>query len=105
MGKRTAEEVEQLLRGYQESGLPRAEYCRQLGIPVTTLDYYRRRETRKAGAKKSAEAKLVRVKLEQAPAEAPNMFTIVLDNGRRIETNATFGEEELSRLIRIVEAA
>ena len=104
MQRRSAEEVEQWLRGYEESGLRRAEYCRQLGIPVTTFDYYRQREKRKAAARRTATARLVRVKVDAA-AEARTMFTIVLHNGRRIETNAKLGEEEMRRVIRIVEAA
>jgi DNA-binding CsgD family transcriptional regulator len=104
MQRRSAEEVEQLLRGYEASGLSRAEYCRRLGIPVTTFDYYRQRGARKAAAKKRAEAKLVRVKVVPAP-EARDVFTIILHNGRRIATNSKFDEEELIRLIRIVEAA
>lgn len=105
MQKRSADEVEQLLRGYEESGLPRVEYCRRLGIPVTTFDYYRQRGARKAAAKKRAASKLVRVKVEAAPGDAGSVFTIVLPNGRRIETSARVGAEELRRLIRIVEAA
>ena len=48
MQKRTAEEVEKLLKGYEESGLSRQEFCQRERIPVTTLDYYRGRSTRKA---------------------------------------------------------
>ena len=40
MQKRTAEEVERMLKGYEESGLSRQQYCRREGIAVTTLDYY-----------------------------------------------------------------
>src|SRR5882724_4429458 len=104
MQKRSAEEVEQLLRGYEESGLPRQEYCRQLGIPVSTFDYYRQKATRKAAAQRRAAAKLVKVKVE-APAEQPqSVFALVLRNGRRIESVWNFADAELARLIRIVEA-
>ncbi len=104
MRKRSAEEVEQLLRGYDESGLTRGEYCQQLGIAVTTLDYYRQRGARKAAGNRRAAAKLVRVKMERAPAEARNRFTVVLANGRRIESSWSFAEADLVRLIRAAEA-
>jgi hypothetical protein len=104
MQKRSAEEVERLLRGYEESGLARREYCGQLGIAVSTLDYYRQKATRKAAAQRRASAKLVKVKVE-APAEQPkSVFTLVLGNGRRIESAWNFTDAELARLIRIVEA-
>jgi hypothetical protein len=102
--RRSAEEVAQLLSGYGESGLSRQEYCLQLGIPVTTLDYYRQREARKTVAEKRA-ATLLRVKVE-APAEhGTSVFTLVLRNGRRIESPWKFVEAELARLIRVVEGA
>jgi hypothetical protein len=103
MQKRSREEVEQLLRGYEESGLRRQEYCQQAGIPVTTFDYYRQREARKAAAGKRAAAKLVKVKVEGSAEQARSVFTLVLGNGRRIETGWNFADAELSRLIRIVE--
>ena len=104
MQKRTAEEVERMLKGYEESGLSRQQYCRREGMAVTTLDYYRQRSTRKAAAGGKATSKLVKVKLEAAAVETRSVFTLLLANGRRIESGWKFGDEELARLIRIVEA-
>ena len=105
MQKRTAEEIEQMLKGYEESGLPRREYCRREGIPVTRFDYYRQRSTRKAAAaRRKAASKLVKVKLEATAAPAQSVFTLVLSNGRRIESSWSFGDAEMARLIRIAEA-
>lgn len=104
MRKRTAEEVERLLKGYGESGLSRQEYCRREGMPVTTLDYYRQRSTRKAAAARTVAASgLVKVKLEAASVDPQRVFTLVLVNGRRIESGWDFGDTEMARLIRIVE--
>ena len=103
MQKRTAEEVEQLLKGYEESGLSRLEFCQRAGIPVTTLDYYRGRSTRKAAAQRRA-AGLVKVKLESPLVDARSFFTLTLANGRRIESAWSFGDADLARLIRIAEA-
>ncbi len=105
MEKRTAEEVERLLKGYEESGLSRRQYCQREGIPLTTLDYYRQRSTRKVAAKQRAGASgLVKVKLEPASVEAQSIFTLTLANGRRIESGWNFGDADLARLIRIAEA-
>lgn len=105
MQKRTAEEVERMLKGYEGSGLSRQQYCRREGIPVTTLDYYRQRSSRKAAAAgKRAASKLVEVKVEAATVETRSVFRLVLANGRHIESDWNFGDGEMARLIRIAEA-
>ena len=93
--RRSAEEVQCLLAEYRQSGLTRAEYCRQQGIPVTTLDYDLYREARKS------KPRLARVTVTPQPV---GTFTLVLCNGRRIESGWKFGDAELARLIRIAEA-
>jgi hypothetical protein len=94
--RRSAEEIQRLLDEYRQSGEGRTEYCRRQGIPVTTLDYYVRRQTLKT------RPRLARVKLT-APVEPPD-FALVLRNGRRIESGWTFGDADLARLIRVAEA-
>jgi len=75
-------------------------------MPVTTLDYYRQRSIRKAAAaRRVAASQLVKMKLEAAAADPQGGFTLVLINGRRIESGWSFGGAEMARLIRIVEAA
>jgi hypothetical protein len=44
------------------------------------------------------------VKVAAAPVEAPSVFTLMLANGRRIESAWNFSEADLARLIRIAEA-
>jgi hypothetical protein len=132
MGKkrRSASEVRKMLQGYEESGLTRRQYCLQIGLPLTTLDYYRTRW--QGGGGKQAEAPLakkappddemrrnqnplMRVELS-APAEpatpeakANAGFTVVLMQGRarRIEISSgrDFDEVLLGKLIRVVETA
>ena len=97
MGKRSAEEIKALLSGHKASGLTRSEYRGRVGIPVSTFDYYRRQ----ASLKKSV--KLVRVKVQ--PERPSSTFTLVLANGRRIESAWEFSEAELARLIHVVEGA
>lgn len=93
----SAAEAAQLLRGFDQSGLTRRDYCERVGIPVTTLDYYRRRKA------KQQEETLVAVKILD-PGRSPG-FTLVLSNGRRIESSWDFAGEELCRLVRIAEQA
>jgi|SRR5581483_6672656 len=104
MVKRSAEEVERLLRAFDESGLSRREYCRQAGVSVSTLDYYRARRSSKRQAKRGSAVDLVRVRL--TPATQPvGTFQIQLTKGRRIESAWNFVDGDLSRLIRVVEGA
>lgn len=93
----SAAEAARLVEGYQQCGLTRRNYSQQKGISVATLDYYRRRQTIRPAAP------LLPVKvLESARSTG---FTLVLGNGRRIESNWNFAEEELARLVRVVEQA
>jgi len=96
--RRSAEEVQRLLDEYRQSGEGRTEYCRRQGIPVTTLDYYRRREALKV------RPRLARVKLTAQPAGPAASFAVVLRNGRRIESGWNFRDADLARLIRVAEA-
>jgi hypothetical protein len=97
----TAEQIEQLLRDYRNRGeMTRRGFCESRGMSLSMLDYYLRRYGTDT---KAQSAKLVRVKVEAA--EASGTFTVVLANGRRIESAWNFGDGELARLIRIVEAA
>ena len=98
--RRNAEEVKGLLEGFRRSGLTRREYCQRAGIGVSTLDYYRRQ----AGPTASA-VRLVQVAVKAAAGEESqrDSFTLVLANGRRIESGWGFREPDLARLIRIAE--
>ena len=106
---RTPEEINRLLDGYANSGLTRRQYCLQQGIAVTTFDYYRQRQQK--GPRTSRKASpLVRVKVQSSeppPEEAQERqaFSLVLGKGRRIESHWHFSEQDLIRLIRVVEAA
>ena len=97
-GRRSTEEIEQLLEQYRTSGLTQIEYCRQTGMVLSTLGRYLRR----SGVEPE---RLIRVNLESAAAEPVAGFALVLGNGRRIESGWRFGDAELARLIRIAEGA
>jgi transposase-like protein len=87
-----AEQRQRAVTDFEQSGLSRRDYCAQHQISVNTLDNWRR--------KVKAAAKFVRV--EVTPARHSRL-TLVLTNGRRIETEAGFDERELTRLIHAAE--
>uniref|UniRef100_Q02BD3 Uncharacterized protein n=1 Tax=Solibacter usitatus (strain Ellin6076) TaxID=234267 RepID=Q02BD3_SOLUE len=95
--KRSAEEVQRLLDEYRQGGEGRTTFCRQ-GIPVTTLDYYLRRQALQA------RPRLARVKLTHNPPIPPQPSRWLLRNGRRVETNWNFRGADLARLIRIADS-
>jgi hypothetical protein len=96
--RRSAEEIQRLLEDFRQSGETRTTFCLRVGIPVTTLDYYRHRQARQA------RPRLARVKLTAPASDPAATFTLVLRNGRRIETNWSFRDADLARLIRIADA-
>ena len=93
----SAAEAARLVDGFERSNLTRREYCEAAGIPVTTLDYYRRRQSERR------QTELVPVRIVQ-PARAHD-FTVALANGRRLEGHWDFADDRMSRLVRILEQA
>jgi hypothetical protein len=119
--KRTAIEIDGLMKDYEESGMARRQFCSRIGMPVSTFDYHRNCWL---GRKRQQQSELIKartrrrlMKVELAPPEPqpkPEVaktitnigFTIVLDKAqRRIESSWNFADEDLARLIRIVESA
>jgi hypothetical protein len=96
--KRRAE-MRRVMGEFERSGLTRRGFCAKRGMALTAFDYWRRELKVNAGRV----PKLVRVKIA-APEVGPG-FTLVLANGRRIESAWQFGEEELGRLIAVAERA
>jgi len=92
--KRSTDEIRRIVEEFQGSGVTRREFCQRHHIAVTTLDYWRRAQSRPA--------RLVKVKVASEPAPG---FTLSLANGRRIESGWRFAEAELARLIRVAEGA
>jgi hypothetical protein len=91
---RSKEEVRGIVEGFAKSGMTRRQYCAKHKIPITTLDYWRQAQKRKP--------KLIEVAIEAQPQAGG--FTLVLVNGRRIESSWKFAEAELARLIRVTES-
>jgi hypothetical protein len=97
MGKqrRSAADIRRMVKKFQSSGQTRREFCQRHHIPVTTLDYWRRAQSRPPRL----------MEVEVAASEPSESFTLSLANGRRIESSWRFADAELVRLIRIAESA
>lgn len=82
--RRTEAEIRKLVSGYENGNQSRAAYCAAHGLPLTTLDYYRRRF-------RPAKATLVEIDLRDTsmPSAMPRVgagaVAVVLRNGRRVE--------------------
>ena len=94
--RRTRDEIEQLVWGYEASGMTQAECCRHAGISLSSLQRYTHNG--------HSGQRMVRVRLQAAP-ERNRRFALMLANGRRIEADWQFGESDLARLIRVAETA
>ena len=91
-----AEQRQWVVADFEQSGLSRHQYCARHQLSVNTLDNWRR--------KVKAAAKFVPVEVSPAQAPPHRRFSLVLTNGRRIETETGFDEHDLARLIRAAEA-
>jgi hypothetical protein len=93
---RSKQKMLKIVAGFAKSGMTRREYCAKHNIGIATLDYWRR-------ADKKSRPKLVEVAIETQPRPAGG-FTLVLANGRRIESSWQFAQADLKRLIQLAEA-
>ncbi len=100
--RRSAAEIARLVEGYERGGLTRRDYCEQAGIPITTLDYYRRRQA--AGESIPTDSTHL-VSVDIIEPTGSRGFVLVLTNGRRIESDWSFASRDLTRLVQIVEQA
>ena len=104
--RRSGIEVERIVSDFEHSALSRRAYCERHAIVGQTLDWY----TRRVRASRDS-VKLVPVRVENrstpiVPASAPRQgFALVLGNGRRIESDWSFDDNQLTRLIRIAGVA
>jgi hypothetical protein len=93
--KPSKQELQRKIKEFASSGLTRGEFSRRSGIPVTTLDYWRRVGNRRP--------RLMEVAVVGGHSNPG--FTMALNNGRRIESSWGFSDAELMRLIRVAESA
>lgn len=75
---RSQSEIRALVAGYENGNQSRASYCAAHGLPLTTLDYYRRRV-------RAASTALVEIDLQSTASAGHGAVAVVLGNGRRME--------------------
>ena len=110
--RRSRAEVAQIAGSYAQSGLSRAEFCRQHGLSLTTLNKYckpaRHRDALPSASMThgAAELSLARVEFVEKSAthkEQHAPLLVELTGGRRIAVSAGFDAETLTRLIAVIE--
>jgi hypothetical protein len=93
---------------YRTSGKRRADFCRERGLTLSTLDYYLRRDRPAVKSlqkpPEAAQQRLVPVHVVGREAARPSGLVVELGNGRRIEVTADFDEASLLRLIAVLES-
>lgn len=94
------------MAGYEASGQTRKEYCQAVGLAVTTLDYYRARQSRREHERERGKRKpsLVRVKLVPK-VESQGMPMQLEAGGRRLQWVWDGSEEHLAVVLRAMERA
>jgi len=119
--RRSRAEAEQLVAGFEASGLRRREFCLKQGVALSTLDFWRKRRRQERGAIASsrlgtpnadARAKvgngdrLVAVELADLPVGAVGGgLAVVVSRGRRIDVSRGFDAATLERLLAVLEQA
>jgi transposase len=107
--RRTREEVRQLVRAFQTSGLRAREFCQRHGLAASTLRRHLQRAARASAAGGHPPAvRFVALKVNGAapaapPAPAATALEVVLAGGRRIGVAPGFDEGTLGRLVRALE--
>ena len=93
----TAKRLTKLAAAYERGDLTRREFCERHNIPVTTLDYYRRR------LHQTAPVRFLPVHVEPEQTSAIAGLAVVLANGRRIEFCQSFSSADLLQLLRTLD--
>ena len=97
--RRSRQEVEQLVAEYEFN-----EFCRERGLPLSTLGRYRTRRKRQVAAGSNA---LLAVEVSgRAPgpfASTDSALAVVLRGGRRIEVGRGFDAGTLEQLVHVLE--
>jgi hypothetical protein len=105
--RRTAGEIEQIVREFKNSGLNRSQFCRQQGLTLGVLNRYLRLlvVSGRGGANGDG---LVAVEVADQKLSADGGgscgLAVVLGKGRRIAVSAGFNATTLQRLVQVLEA-
>lgn len=104
--RRTAAEIEQIVREFENSGLNRSQFCRQQGLTFGVLNRcLRRLQARGCGAGRGDGLIAVELvgKTEDAERGRCCGLALVLGRGRTIAVSAGFDAATLERLVHVLE--
>jgi len=104
--RRTAAEIEQIVRGFENSGLNRSQFCRQQGLTLGVLNRWLRRQ-QAGGCGGGSRDGLIAVELAGKTRDAEPLascgLAVVAGRGRRIAVSAGFDAATLQRLVHVLE--
>jgi hypothetical protein len=105
--RRTAAEIEQIVREFENSGLNRSQFCRQQGLTLGVLNRCLRRLQGGGGCSAESGDRLIAVELagkmgDVEPARSCGL-AVVLGRGRRIAVSTGFDAATLQRLVQVLE--
>jgi hypothetical protein len=103
--RRTASEIEQIVREFKNSGLNRSQFCRRQGLTMGVLSRYLWRLQGSSGS--GASDGLVAVELAGQKRSGDGAgscgLAVVLAKGRRIAVSAGFDAGTLRRVVQVLE--
>jgi transposase-like protein len=104
--RRTAAEIEQIVRAFENSGLNRSQFCRQQGLTLGVLNRWLRRLQAGECGDRSGDG-LIAVELagqrrDAEPASSCGL-AVVVGKGRRIAVSPGFDAATLQRLVQVLE--
>jgi len=104
--RRTAAEIEQIVREFESSGLNRSQFCRRHGLTLGVLNRCLRRLLAGGWGAGSGD-RLIAVELagkrQDAEAASSCGLAVVLGRGRRIAVSTGFDATTLQRLVHVLE--
>ena len=104
--RRTAAEIERIVRGFENSGMNRSQFCRQQGLTLGVLNRYLRLLLVSNGGCANGEG-LVAVEVAEQKLSADRGgscdLAVVLGKGRRITVSAGFDATTLRRVVQVLE--
>ena len=105
---RTREEIHNIIREFQASGLTKIAFGKTRGINPHLLGRWIRDERERAPTpRKSSKSRVIPVRIRPSAPTTPDAshgtVEIVLSNGRRLRVPAGFDEDSLLRLVNLLE--
>ena len=102
--RRGAETVRQLVREFHSSKLSPAEFCRRHALPLSTFQYYLKKDRDDGDVTGKVCAGLVAVEVTRPVLlKAETALAVVLPKGRKIEVGIGFDASTLAQIVAVLE--